>query len=56
MNNKYKTIRISEEAYQTLRFLAFKNNETIVSVTNRLLEGKANMTIVEKLLAIKEKK
>lgn len=55
MDNKTTTIRISKEAHETLRFLSFKQNKSITTIIDELLDGKADMTIVEKLLRMKSK-
>jgi len=53
MKNESKLIRVSKESHETLRFLAYKNNESITSIIDRLLEGKVNLTMVEKILKMK---
>lgn len=43
-----KIVRVSKEAHDTLRFLAYKQNKPITTIVDELLEGKGP-TIAEKL-------
>ena len=50
---KTKIVRVSKKSYEDLRFLSFKQNKSMTKIIDELLDGKVDMTIVEKLLRMR---